>query len=82
MSRLLATDAFTPHPAAEGRGNRVTLDGDGPLGPTRMTLSKPVIAAVEGYAVAGVCSRSALVPRPQTKEQPWHSAVSTTSSSA
>ena len=62
MSRLLATDAFTPHPAAKGRGNRVTLDGDGPLGPTRMTLSKPVIAAVEGYAVAGVCSRSALVP--------------------
>ena len=38
---------------AEGRGNRVVLDGDGPLGPTRMTLSKPVIAAVEGYAVAG-----------------------------
>lgn len=38
---------------ATGRGNRVTLDGDGPLGPTRMTLSKPVIAAVEGYAVAG-----------------------------
>lgn len=38
---------------AEGRGNRVTLDGDGPLGPTRMLLNKPVIAAVEGYAVAG-----------------------------
>ena len=38
---------------AAGRGNRVTLDGEGPLGPTRMTLSKPVIAAVEGYAVAG-----------------------------
>jgi enoyl-CoA hydratase len=28
-------------------------DGQGPLGPTRMALSKPVIAAVEGYAVAG-----------------------------
>lgn len=28
-------------------------DGDGPMGPTRMLLSKPVIAAVEGYAVAG-----------------------------
>ncbi|MFV9430633.1 crotonase/enoyl-CoA hydratase family protein [Rhodococcus sp. BUPNP1] len=27
--------------------------GDGPMGPTRMALSKPVIAAVEGYAVAG-----------------------------
>ena len=38
---------------AQGRGNRVTLDGDGPLGPTRMLLNKPVIAAVEGYAVAG-----------------------------
>ncbi len=38
---------------ASGRGNRVSLDGDGPLGPTRMTVSKPVIAAVEGYAVAG-----------------------------
>src|SRR3954451_380977 len=40
---------------AEGRGNRVVAvaDGDGPLGPTRMLLSKPVIAAVEGHAVAG-----------------------------
>ena len=38
---------------AEGRGNRVGLDGDGPVGPTRMMLSKPVIAAIEGYAVAG-----------------------------
>jgi enoyl-CoA hydratase len=38
---------------AEGRGNRVTEDGDGPMGPTRMRLSKPVIAAIEGHAVAG-----------------------------
>ena len=38
---------------AAGRGNRVHADGDGPMGPTRMLLSKPVIAAVEGYAVAG-----------------------------
>jgi enoyl-CoA hydratase len=38
---------------SEGRGNRVEPDGDGPMGPTRMTLSKPVIAAVSGYAVAG-----------------------------
>ncbi len=38
---------------AAGHGNRVALDGDGPLGPTRMALSKPVVAAVEGYAVAG-----------------------------
>jgi enoyl-CoA hydratase len=37
----------------DGRGNRVTPDGDGPMGPTRMLLDKPVIAAVEGYAVAG-----------------------------
>ncbi len=37
----------------EGRGNRVTADGPGPMGPTRMLLSKPVIAAVEGHAVAG-----------------------------
>src|ERR1700757_4998769 len=39
---------------AEGRQpNRVEESGDGPLGPTRMRLSKPVIAAVSGYAVAG-----------------------------
>jgi enoyl-CoA hydratase/carnithine racemase len=38
---------------ASERGNRVTPDGDGPLGCTRMLLRKPVIAAVEGYAVAG-----------------------------
>ena len=37
----------------EGRGNRVAGDGDGPMGPTRMSLSKPVIAAVSGHAVAG-----------------------------
>ena len=34
-------------------GNRVALDGDGPMGPTRARLSKPVIAAVAGHAVAG-----------------------------
>ncbi|HTJ39928.1 MAG TPA: crotonase/enoyl-CoA hydratase family protein [Dactylosporangium sp.] len=38
---------------AGGRGNRVEAGGDGPLGPTRMRLSKPVIAAVSGHAVAG-----------------------------
>jgi len=38
---------------AEGRGNLVREDGDGPMGPTRMRLSKPVIAAVAGHAVAG-----------------------------
>jgi enoyl-CoA hydratase len=35
------------------RAVRVEPDGDGPLGPTRMLLDKPVIAAVEGHAVAG-----------------------------
>src|SRR5687768_8034879 len=35
------------------RANRVQPDGDGPMGPTRMTLSKPVLAAIDGYAVAG-----------------------------
>jgi enoyl-CoA hydratase len=34
-------------------GNRVASDGDGPMGPTRMRLGKPVIAAVAGHAVAG-----------------------------
>src|SRR5580692_12348132 len=34
-------------------GNRAEPDGDGPMGPTRMRLSKPVIAAISGYAVAG-----------------------------
>ena len=38
---------------SDGRGNAVREEGDGPMGPTRMLLGKPVIAAVEGYAVAG-----------------------------
>jgi enoyl-CoA hydratase len=38
---------------AEGRPLSLTETGPGPMGPTRMTLSKPVIAAIEGYAVAG-----------------------------
>jgi enoyl-CoA hydratase len=36
-----------------GKGLRVEATGDGPMGPTRMLLGKPVIAAVAGYAVAG-----------------------------
>ena len=36
-----------------GTGNRVEEHGDGPMGPTRMRLSKPVVAAIEGHAVAG-----------------------------
>lgn len=38
---------------AEGRPNRLEADGDAPMGPSRMTMSKPVIAAVAGHAVAG-----------------------------
>lgn len=38
---------------SEGRGNRRSEEGDGPMGPSRLLLSKPVIAAVEGHAVAG-----------------------------
>jgi enoyl-CoA hydratase len=38
---------------AEGRGNRTVPEGDGPMGPSRMLLSKPVVAAISGYAVAG-----------------------------
>jgi enoyl-CoA hydratase/carnithine racemase len=34
-------------------GNRTAPDGDGPMGPTRMRLGKPVIAAISGHAVAG-----------------------------
>ena len=38
---------------SEGTGNQISRTGAGPMGPTRMHLSKPVIAAVEGFAVAG-----------------------------
>lgn len=38
---------------AAGSPNRVAPDGDGPMGPTRLRLSKPVIAAIAGHAVAG-----------------------------
>lgn len=36
-----------------GRANRVAAEGDGAMGPTRLRLGKPVIAAVSGYCVAG-----------------------------
>ena len=39
--------------AGDGAPNRVAADGDGPMGPSRMLLSKPVIAAIPGHAVAG-----------------------------
>ncbi len=38
---------------AGGESYRVNHAGDGPMGPTRMDLSKPVIAAIEGFAVGG-----------------------------
>lgn len=38
---------------AAGQGNGVRRDGDGPMGVTRLRLGKPVIAAIEGHAVAG-----------------------------
>jgi enoyl-CoA hydratase len=38
---------------AAGEPNRLLDEGDGPMGPTRLELDKPVIAAIEGYAVAG-----------------------------
>ncbi len=41
------------HAVGTDTGNRVEAEGDGPMGPTRMRLSKPVIAAIAGHAVAG-----------------------------
>ena len=41
------------HAFGTDRQNVVAPDGNGPMGPTRMQLSKPVIAAVSGFAVAG-----------------------------
>lgn len=38
---------------SRGEGNRIAADGDGPMGPSRMHLDKPVVAAIEGHAVAG-----------------------------
>ena len=38
---------------ASGGRDRLSEDAEGPMGPTRMDLDKPVIAAIEGYAVAG-----------------------------
>jgi enoyl-CoA hydratase len=41
------------HAIAAGQPNRISADGDGPMGPSRLLLGKPVIAAIEGHAVAG-----------------------------
>ena len=39
--------------AAEQGMNALSIEGDGPMGPSRMVLAKPVIAAIAGHAVAG-----------------------------
>ena len=39
--------------SGRGEANRIEPEGDGPMGPSRMVFSKPVIAAVAGHAVAG-----------------------------
>jgi enoyl-CoA hydratase len=41
------------HAAGTPEGNRIAADGDGPMGPTRLALGKPVIASIAGHAVAG-----------------------------
>jgi enoyl-CoA hydratase len=38
---------------AAGKYDQVSAEGDGPMGPSRLLLDKPAIAAIEGYAVAG-----------------------------
>src|SRR4051812_46655361 len=38
---------------ADGKYDHVSPEGDGPMGPSRLLLEKPVIAAIEGFAVAG-----------------------------
>jgi enoyl-CoA hydratase len=49
---LKALAAVTP---GSGRGNPLSrnIDDTAPMGPTRLVLGKPVIAAIDGYAVAG-----------------------------
>jgi enoyl-CoA hydratase len=55
--RTVASGSSAGELGAADHGRTLTLDddidADGPMGPTRLDLSKPVIAAVEGYAVAG-----------------------------
>ncbi|HEY0479619.1 MAG TPA: crotonase/enoyl-CoA hydratase family protein [Kofleriaceae bacterium] len=51
--KALATATEAGNATAGGAFNRVAPDGDGPMGPSRMVLGKPVIAAISGHAVAG-----------------------------
>jgi enoyl-CoA hydratase/carnithine racemase len=44
---------FDLRAVAAGLPARLSETGDGPMGPTRLVLDKPVIAAIEGHAVAG-----------------------------
>ena len=48
-----ANGTFCAGADLKARNNRVEPDGDGPMGPSRLMLGKPVIAAIAGYAVAG-----------------------------
>ena len=48
-----ANGTFCSGADLKARDNRVEQDGDGPMGPSRLILGKPVIAAIAGYAVAG-----------------------------
>src|SRR5256885_4891576 len=45
--------AFCAGADLKAMSNRIEPDGDGPMGPSRMLLGKPVIAAIAGHAVAG-----------------------------
>lgn len=53
--RTVASGSLQSEFGADGNGLALddSMDADGPMGPTRLALTKPVIAAVEGYAVAG-----------------------------
>lgn len=53
VGRTFCAGADLKAVAGEGQANQTTPDGDAPMGPTRMLLSKPVIAAISGHAVAG-----------------------------
>ena len=54
---------------SDASGNSVRTEGDGPMGPSRMLLSKPVLAAVEGAfpSLIGFRKKLAEVPSPWTK---------------